>query len=107
LGCFAARDSDESGGFARQMGPATATRREPPTPNPCFQGCVPSDQLWRTLEKRREKSLDAANSVLAPHLASRIFYLRARVKAYSVSPAPTIRYCLPSSIQVDGPLLTA
>src|SRR5436309_5965900 len=28
------------------------------------------------------------------------------VKAYSVSPAPTIRCCRPSSIHVDGPLLT-
>src|SRR6202011_4678239 len=30
----------------------------------------------------------------------------ASVRAYRVSPAPTMMYCLPSSIQVDGPLLT-
>ena len=30
----------------------------------------------------------------------------ASVNAYRVSPAPTIRYCFPSSIQEDGPLLT-
>jgi hypothetical protein len=30
----------------------------------------------------------------------------ASVNAYSVSPAPTIMYCLPSSVHVEGPLLT-
>src|SRR5579871_2937867 len=40
LGCFAAMDSDESGAFAGQIGSAMVTRREPLTPNPCFQGCL-------------------------------------------------------------------